>query len=61
VTRAEKKAWDLGFEAHDAGRDRHNFPRTLTNRDIEAWLRGWDVARQEGRGPHAPVFKEKKR
>lgn len=46
MTKKEKKAWDLGFAAHDAGVGRDHFPRVLSNHEITAWLKGWDLACQ---------------
>lgn len=58
MTRKEKKAWDLGFSACDSGKERHAFPRSLSNVESEAWLRGWDCAFAARHGPHAPKLQE---
>ena len=58
MTKKEKKAWDLGFAARDDGHERHEFPRSLKNTEIEAWLRGWDTAYQARTGPHAPKLEK---
>lgn len=55
MTKAEKKAWDEGFFAHDKGKERspeslpvkglgNPWPEIGSIAFLSAWLCGWDLA-----------------
>ena len=61
MTKDEKKAWDQGFFAHDAGKGREEIFKINNHALAVRFGQGWDLAHQTKRNNCSSVKKEDKK